>query len=121
MHYVDLRYTKAELLLLFDQATQEDVDRGGHYDCRGGAIYIWSHPWTTAAAYSQNIRIRLSIGGYAPYHRCTAPCLPASCHGYSQAIGTMTTTGERRWIGNTCSRISLGPSTRNCCCATNIW
>ena len=50
MHHVDLRYTKAELLLLFDQATQEDVDRGGHYDCRGGAIHIWSHPWTTVTA-----------------------------------------------------------------------
>ena len=50
MHHVDLRYTKEELLLIFDQATQEDVDHGGHYDCRGGAIHIWSHPWTTAAA-----------------------------------------------------------------------
>jgi hypothetical protein len=50
MYHVDLRYTKEELLLIFDQATKEDVDRGGHYDCRGGAIHIWSHPWTTAAA-----------------------------------------------------------------------
>jgi hypothetical protein len=49
MHHVDLRYTKEELLLIFDQATKEDVDHGGHYDCRGGAIHIWSHPWTTAA------------------------------------------------------------------------
>src|SRR5207237_10559672 len=42
-------------------------------------------------------------------------------HGYSLAIGTVTTTGERRWIGNTCSRLSREPSIRNCCCATNIW
>ena len=29
MHHVDLRYTKEELLLIFDQATKEDVDHGG--------------------------------------------------------------------------------------------
>jgi hypothetical protein len=49
MHHVDLRYTKEELLILFDQAMKEDVDHGGHYDCRGGAIHVWSHPWTNAA------------------------------------------------------------------------
>jgi len=49
MHQVDLCYTKEELLLIFDQATKEDVDHGGYYDCRGGAINVWSHPWTTVA------------------------------------------------------------------------
>src|SRR5207244_3894182 len=43
--------------------------------------------------YSQNIRTRLSTGGYAPYHRRTSTCLPASRHGYSPAIWTGTTTG----------------------------
>ena len=28
-------------------------------------------------SYSQNIRTRLSTGGYAPYHRRTSTCLPA--------------------------------------------
>jgi hypothetical protein len=56
-HHVDLRYTKEELLLIFDQATTEDVDRGGHDDCRGGAMHIWSHPWTTAAARDNSATI----------------------------------------------------------------
>ena len=49
MHTVDLRYTKEDLLHLFDVATKEDVDKGGRYDCRGGAINVWSHAWTNAA------------------------------------------------------------------------
>jgi hypothetical protein len=49
MHQVDLRYSKEELLILFDLATQEDVDKGGRYDCRGGAINVWSHARTNAA------------------------------------------------------------------------
>ena len=63
MHHVDLRYTKEELLLIFDQATKEDVDRGGHYDCRGGAIHIWSHPWCPS-------RLFVSIGmlDFCPSH-----------------------------------------------------
>src|SRR5438874_2155229 len=61
------------------------------------------------------------LADYAPYHRCTSTCVLASRHGYSPAIWTVTTTGERRWIGNTCSRISLGPSIRNYCCATSTW
>jgi hypothetical protein len=43
-HKVDLPYEKEELLALFDLASKEDVDEGGRYDRRGGAINIWSHP-----------------------------------------------------------------------------
>ena len=50
MHRVDLRYTKEELLTIFAVATKEDVDLGGHYNCQGRAIHVWSHPWTNAAA-----------------------------------------------------------------------
>jgi len=49
MYQVDLRYTKEELLTIFDTATKEDVDHRGRYECRGGAIYVWSHPWTNPA------------------------------------------------------------------------
>ena len=49
MHRVALRYTKEELLTIFAVATKEDVDHRGHYECRGGAIYVWSHPWTHPA------------------------------------------------------------------------
>src|SRR5262245_7747593 len=45
-HTVDLPYEKEELLMLFDRASKEDVDEGGRYDRRGGAINVWSHPWT---------------------------------------------------------------------------
>ena len=71
--------------------------------------------------YSQNIRTRLSTGGYAPYHRCTSTCLLASPHGYSPAIWTVTTTGERRWTGNICWHISQGLLIRNCCYAMSTW
>jgi hypothetical protein len=49
MNRVDLRYEKEELLALFDYASQHDVDAGGRYDRRDGAINVWSHPWTTDA------------------------------------------------------------------------
>ena len=48
-HPVDLRYTKEEFLTIFAIATKEDVDLGGHYNCQGGAITVWSHPWNNAA------------------------------------------------------------------------
>jgi len=57
MHKVDLHYTKEELLILFDQAYKEDVDQGGHYDCRGGVIHVWSHPWTHAATRYDSVTI----------------------------------------------------------------
>jgi hypothetical protein len=57
MHKVDLRYAKEELLIIFDQAYKEDVDQGGHYDCRGGAIHIWSHPWTHAATRYDSVTL----------------------------------------------------------------
>jgi hypothetical protein len=50
MHHVDLRYEKEELLALFDDASQHDVDAGGRDARRSGALIIWSHPWTTEAA-----------------------------------------------------------------------
>lgn len=48
-HTVDLRYEKEELLALFELASKEDVDEGGRYDRRGGAINVWSHAWTNEA------------------------------------------------------------------------
>jgi hypothetical protein len=50
-HPVDLRYTLPQLLELFTVAHREDVDKGGRYDARSGAINVWSHPWTTAATW----------------------------------------------------------------------
>src|SRR3989442_8344736 len=49
MHKVDLRYERREFVALFDPAEKEDVDKGGRYDKRGGAIIIWSHHWANTA------------------------------------------------------------------------
>ncbi len=43
---VDYRYTREELRELFDVAYAEDVDKGGRYDARSGAINVYTHPWS---------------------------------------------------------------------------
>ena len=48
-HKVDLSYTHEELLALFDAASREDVESGGRYDRRFGAINVWSHSWINEA------------------------------------------------------------------------
>ena len=48
-HPVDLRYTHAELVTLFEAAEREDIDQGGRYDRWSAAIHVWSHAWTTEA------------------------------------------------------------------------
>jgi hypothetical protein len=44
---VDYRYTREDLKALFDLAYDEDVERGGRYDGRSGAINVYTHPWQT--------------------------------------------------------------------------
>jgi hypothetical protein len=56
-HDVDLHDTKEELLTLFDLATREDVDHGGHDECWGGVIHVWSHPWTNEATRYDSVMI----------------------------------------------------------------
>ena len=48
-HTVNLHYTREELHALFDVANAEDVEEGGRYDARGGAIHVWSHHWVHPA------------------------------------------------------------------------
>src|SRR5712692_3268769 len=50
-------------------------------------------------SYSQNIRTRLTAGGYAPTSAHTAACLPSYDHGYSPAIWTPKVAGGRGWTG----------------------
>ena len=45
-HQVNLFYTREELMAIFDVPNAEDVEKGGRYDARGGAINVWSHHWT---------------------------------------------------------------------------
>jgi hypothetical protein len=48
-HPVCLAYTRQELLALFATASREDVEAGGRYDRRFGAINVWSHSWINEA------------------------------------------------------------------------
>src|SRR5437870_2089499 len=45
---------------------------------------------------------------YCPHH-----------HAYSGQGRAEQIAGDRPWIGRHCSRISQGPSIKNCCCATS--
>ncbi len=51
---VHLRYARHELHALFDVADAEDVEKGGRYDARGGAIHVWSHHWRHPATRAES-------------------------------------------------------------------
>lgn len=51
---VNLRYERHELLAVFDVASAEDVEKGGRYDARGGAINVWSHHWQHPATREES-------------------------------------------------------------------
>ena len=44
---VEYRYASDQLQVLFELARAEDVEKGGRYDARSGAINIYTHPWQT--------------------------------------------------------------------------
>ena len=44
VHY---RYSQDHLHALFDLARAEDVEKGGRYDARSGAVNIYTHPWNS--------------------------------------------------------------------------
>jgi hypothetical protein len=48
-HIVHLRYERRELHALFDVANADEVEKGGRYAARGGAIHVWSHHWVHPA------------------------------------------------------------------------
>ena len=43
----DFRYSRDQLESLFRLAYLEDVEKGGRYDGRSGAINTYTHPWKT--------------------------------------------------------------------------
>jgi uncharacterized protein DUF6166 len=51
---VDYRYTREELRELFDVAYAEDVEKGGRYDGRSGAINIYTHPWSSETMWAES-------------------------------------------------------------------
>ena len=44
---VDFHYSRNQLQAIFQPAYTEDVEKGGRYDARSGAINIYTHPWNT--------------------------------------------------------------------------
>ena len=42
---VDYPYSREDLRELFETAYAEDVEKGGRYDGRSGAINVYTHPW----------------------------------------------------------------------------
>jgi hypothetical protein len=44
---VDWRYSRDQLHAMFQLAYAQDVEKGGRYDGRSGAINIYTHPWNT--------------------------------------------------------------------------
>ena len=53
-HEVDCPYTREEQEALFRLAIAEDVEEGGHYDCRTSAINCWTHHWLTDATRQES-------------------------------------------------------------------
>jgi len=51
---VDYRYSQDQLQALFDLARVEDVEKGGRYDARSGAINIYTHPWNTVTMQEES-------------------------------------------------------------------
>ena len=51
---VNLHYEPHELHSLFDLTSAEDVEKGGRYDARGGAIHVWSHHWAHPATRDES-------------------------------------------------------------------
>jgi hypothetical protein len=54
MSRVDFAYTRQELDTLVRSAHEYDVDKGGCYDARSGAINLWSHHWMHPATHAES-------------------------------------------------------------------
>jgi hypothetical protein len=54
VYRVTLNYTRQELLALFDFARRADVECGGRYDARSGALIVWSHGWQHVATWEES-------------------------------------------------------------------
>jgi hypothetical protein len=66
---VDDRYTRQALQALFDLARAQDVEKGGRYDARSGAINIDTHPWNTATMPEESTLMGSIDAFWAEEHR----------------------------------------------------
>ncbi len=53
-HDVKLGYTRDQLNALFAMANTEDVEQGGRYDARSGALNVWTHAWINPATRTES-------------------------------------------------------------------
>jgi hypothetical protein len=51
---VDWRYSRNQLQAIFQRAYTEDVEKGGRYDGRSGAINVYTYPWNTETMRVEN-------------------------------------------------------------------
>jgi len=54
---VNYRYTREDLKAIFDLVYEEDIERGGPYDGRSGAIHVYTHPWDHEAMTLESTRM----------------------------------------------------------------
>jgi hypothetical protein len=54
---VNYRYTREDLKAIFDLVYEEDVERGGRYDGRSGAIQVYTHPWDNETMRLESTRM----------------------------------------------------------------
>jgi hypothetical protein len=65
-HPVDFAYTPQELQALFRYASEQDVERGGHYDARSAATLLWSHHWAHPATHEESETIGMFYVHWEP-------------------------------------------------------
>jgi hypothetical protein len=54
---VEYRYTREDLKAIFDLVYEEDVERGGRYEGRSGAIHVYTHPWDNETMRLESTRM----------------------------------------------------------------
>src|SRR5688500_7876936 len=54
---VNYRYTREDLKAIFDLVYEDDVERGGRYDGRSGAIQVYTHPWDNETRRLESTRM----------------------------------------------------------------
>jgi hypothetical protein len=66
---VDYRHTRQALQAIFDLARAQDVEKGGRYDARSGAINIYTHPCNIAAMQEEGTPMSSLYALWAEEHR----------------------------------------------------
>src|SRR5262245_24071759 len=66
---VDYRYSREQLHARFDLARAQDVEKGGRYDVRSGAINIYTHPWNSPIMQEESTLMGIIYAFWAEENR----------------------------------------------------